>query len=117
MVRDMVISMMESDRWLENLIVQINKAIWHLQYDLKEFEMTLEELRKARAEVKGTECEVYSRVVGYLRPVKGWNVGKREEYKMRKLYNKIGEGSYNDGTREDTTGTKGITGQIEQDAG
>jgi len=31
-------------------------------------------------------CEVYSRVVGYLRPVGQWNVGKRREYKERKEY-------------------------------
>ncbi len=28
-------------------------------------------------------CEVYSRIVGYLRPVQQWNVGKQEEYKDR----------------------------------
>lgn len=32
------------------------------------------------------ECEVYSRVVGYLRPVKQWNNGKREEFVTRKTY-------------------------------
>ena len=32
----------------------------------------------------GEETEVYSRVVGYLRPVKQWNNGKREEFKLRK---------------------------------
>lgn len=32
------------------------------------------------------DCEVYSRVVGYLRPVKQWNNGKVEEYKMRKEF-------------------------------
>lgn len=32
------------------------------------------------------KCEVYSRVVGYLRPVKQWNVGKIREYKERKEY-------------------------------
>lgn len=26
------------------------------------------------------KCEVYSRVVGYLRPVSQWNKGKKEEY-------------------------------------
>jgi ribonucleoside-triphosphate reductase (formate) len=31
-------------------------------------------------------CEVYSRVVGYLRPVKQWNKGKQEEFAMRKVY-------------------------------
>jgi anaerobic ribonucleoside-triphosphate reductase len=28
-------------------------------------------------------CEVFSRVVGYLRPVQNWNNGKREEFKER----------------------------------
>ncbi len=31
-------------------------------------------------------CEIYSRVVGYLRPVKQWNKGKQGEYKTRKVY-------------------------------
>ena len=37
-----------------------------------------------------TKCEVYSRVVGYLRPVDQWNEGKQSEFKERKTY-KIGE--------------------------
>ncbi len=32
----------------------------------------------------GQECEVYSRVVGYLRPTRQWNDGKIEEFKMRR---------------------------------
>lgn len=32
-------------------------------------------------------CEIYSRVVGYLRPVKQWNKGKQEEFEMRKVFN------------------------------
>jgi len=32
------------------------------------------------------ECEVYSRVVGYLRPVTQWNEGKRREFKERLEY-------------------------------
>lgn len=32
------------------------------------------------------QCEVYSRVVGYLRPVQQWNVGKKQEFKERKEY-------------------------------
>lgn len=31
-------------------------------------------------------CEVYSRVVGYLRPVTSWNKGKVEEFKQRKEF-------------------------------
>ncbi len=34
----------------------------------------------------GAETEVYSRVVGYLRPVTQWNKGKREEFKLRKTF-------------------------------
>ena len=42
------------------------------------------ELKAAQDECHGTKCEVYSRVVGYLRPVQNWNKGKKEEFKMRK---------------------------------
>ena len=34
----------------------------------------------------GEPCEVYSRVVGYLRPVSQWNKGKKEEFKIRKTF-------------------------------
>ena len=34
----------------------------------------------------GGKTEVYSRVVGYLRPVQRWNDGKQCEYSMRKTY-------------------------------
>ena len=33
------------------------------------------------------ECERYSRVMGYLRPVSDWNIGKRQEFAERHLYN------------------------------
>ena len=34
----------------------------------------------------GREAEVWSRVVGYLRPVQNYNPGKKEEYMMRKKF-------------------------------
>ena len=34
----------------------------------------------------GKKCEVYSRVVGYLRPVSQWNDGKQSEFKIRKMF-------------------------------
>ena len=43
-------------------------------------------LKEQMKEVKGTPTECYSRVVGYLRPVQGWNKGKKEEFSMRKPY-------------------------------
>jgi len=32
-----------------------------------------------------SDCEIYSRVVGYLRPVKQWNNGKQSEFAQRKM--------------------------------
>jgi anaerobic ribonucleoside-triphosphate reductase len=32
-------------------------------------------------------CEIYSRIVGYLRPVSQWNEGKKAEFKLRKNFN------------------------------
>jgi len=34
----------------------------------------------------GTEAEVYTRIVGYYRPVKNWNKGKKSEYYQRKEF-------------------------------
>jgi ribonucleoside-triphosphate reductase len=34
----------------------------------------------------GGTTEVWSRVVGYLRPVQNFNKGKKEEYELRKKY-------------------------------
>jgi ribonucleoside-triphosphate reductase len=36
----------------------------------------------------GAKCEVYSRVVGYLRPVDQWNDGKQAEFAIRKTFEK-----------------------------
>lgn len=50
----------------------------------QEIRSKISELKAANEAVKGTPCEVYSRVVGYLRPVQNWNKGKKEEFAMRK---------------------------------
>jgi hypothetical protein len=43
-----------------------------------------------RVEEKATElrvpCEVYSRIVGYLRPVQNWNRGKQQEFVERRMF-------------------------------
>ena len=36
----------------------------------------------------GATCEVYSRVVGYLRPVDQWNDGKQAEFAIRKTFDR-----------------------------
>jgi hypothetical protein len=33
------------------------------------------------------KTEVYSRIVGYFRPVQQWNIGKKQEYYARKTFN------------------------------
>jgi ribonucleoside-triphosphate reductase (formate) len=38
------------------------------------------------AEQKTTECEIYSRVVGYIRPVNQWNKGKQQEFRDRTTF-------------------------------
>jgi len=41
---------------------------------------------RAELEAKRTPCDIYARVVGYVRPVRQWNRGKKQEYKDRKLF-------------------------------
>jgi len=36
--------------------------------------------------LKRTKCEIFSRVVGYIRPIQNWNVGKRAEFKDRIVF-------------------------------
>ena len=50
-------------------IQQINKQITQLKQKLKT--------------VQGRPCEVYTRIVGYYRPVKNWNKGQDEQRKHR----------------------------------
>lgn len=51
--------------------------------------MTAKELNDSIDSINGVkrqECEVYSRVVGYLRPTKQWNKGKKAEFGDRKTF-------------------------------
>ena len=43
-------------------------------------------MKKKKNEKLAVPCEVYSRVVGYYRPVQSWNQGKQEEFKHRKEF-------------------------------
>ena len=47
----------------------------------------MDKIKKNKKGDKGrTRCEIWSRVVGYLRPVNRWNEGKAEEFKDRKPF-------------------------------
>ena len=52
----------------------------------EEIEGQIAQLKEELKEVKGSECEVYSRVCGYYRPTRSWNKGKQEEFSMRKTF-------------------------------
>ena len=45
-------------------------------------------------------CEVYTRIVGYLRPVQQWNLGKQEEFRWRREFRKFREEKLTDLPRE-----------------
>ena len=41
---------------------------------------------KTLLESERTKCEVWSRVMGYHRPISGWNIGKKQEWSERKYF-------------------------------
>lgn len=43
---------------------------------------------RCSSEGSDTLCEVYSRVVGYLRPIDQWNAGKQAEFDSRQLFDR-----------------------------
>jgi len=51
----------------------------------KDGNLILEDGRVIQAEQR-QKAEVYSRIVGYLRPVEQWNDGKQAEFADRKTY-------------------------------
>jgi len=62
--------------------------------NLEDIEKDLAAAREALSSVEGTPAEVYSRIVGYYRSVRNWNLGKREEYGERRLYRIRNSDSY-----------------------
>lgn len=53
---------------------------------LEQIEREIAETKAALENVRGSETEVYARIVGYYRSVRNWNKGKRHEFDMRKLF-------------------------------
>lgn len=78
--------------WLATLAMRrslnpTHKAVRGLKMATKEeLQEQIVALNKERENCHGTKCEVYSRVVGYLRPVQNWNKGKKDEFSMRKTF-------------------------------
>ena len=36
--------------------------------------------------IKRTKCEIFSRSMGYIRPISNFNIGKRAEFEERKTF-------------------------------
>ena len=48
--------------------------------------LSLAELVETAKQDEQVPCEVYSRIVGYVRPVRNWNKGKKQEFVERRTY-------------------------------
>ncbi len=53
--------------------------------DYTEIPLTVRDERRKRRKIRAVKCSVYSRIVGYFRPIESWNKGKIAEYKDRKM--------------------------------
>lgn len=53
---------------------------------IAQIEQDIAQIKEELKSVRGTETEVYSRIVGYYRSVRNWNKGKRDEYNQRKQF-------------------------------
>ncbi|MGP1437499.1 MAG: anaerobic ribonucleoside-triphosphate reductase [Treponema sp.] len=53
---------------------------------LEQVNADIEQVKSELANVKGSETEVYARIVGYYRSVRNWNKGKREEFGHRVMF-------------------------------
>lgn len=59
------------------------EALPYLYEFFNTFEPELQDLLVDKGVVKKQRCEVWSRVMGYFRPVDQWNNGKKQEHSER----------------------------------
>jgi ribonucleoside-triphosphate reductase len=67
---------------------------------------------KCAAQGKEQECTVFSRIVGYLRPVSHWNEGKQEEFRQRRLFDKGGIEKEPGGSSSSNKGQMSVVSEI-----
>ena len=58
-------------------VITIKYLIILIKYLPRQEELTME---------TKIECEVFSRITGYIRPIRNWNPGKKEEFKERSTF-------------------------------
>lgn len=73
-----------------HLLLLINRNLKHSKNNLSNifytFSLTMNS-SSLSSEKKRTQCEIYTRVMGYYRPVSQFNRGKKSEFYTRKYFN------------------------------
>ena len=56
--------------------------------------LTCDKCAELHPEAEPVECEVWSRVMGYFRPVRSFNIGKKGEYAERQMFTEVAAGGH-----------------------
>ena len=56
--------------------------------------LTCDKCAELHPEVEPVECEVWTRVMGYFRPVRSFNIGKKGEYMERQMFTEAAAGGH-----------------------
>ena len=56
--------------------------------------LTCDKCAELHPEVEPVECEVWTRVMGYFRPVRSFNIGKKGEYMERQMFTEVAAGGH-----------------------
>ena len=56
--------------------------------------LTCDKCAELHPEAEPVECEVWTRVMGYFRPVRSFNIGKKGEYAERQMFTEVAAGGY-----------------------
>ena len=56
--------------------------------------LTCDKCAELHPEAEPVECEVWTRVMGYFRPVRSFNIGKKGEYAERQMFTEVAAGSH-----------------------
>ena len=56
--------------------------------------LTCDKCAELHPEAEPVECEVWTRVMGYFRPVRSFNIGKKAEYAERQMFTEVAAGGH-----------------------
>ncbi len=56
--------------------------------------LTCDKCSELHPEAEPVECEVWTRVMGYFRPVRSFNIGKKGEYAERQMFTEVAAGGH-----------------------